>query len=93
MTAPPVEQLVINRDRSALLASIRAGRVYRSLGGCVLLKAPSGRNNMRVDRRVRELRDHGLVHLGADGPTYALTAAGSAALESYVPPVGPREAR
>ncbi len=80
--SPPV--LVINRDRSELLRLVDARKVYRSQGGCDMARWRTG--NGRVEKRLRELTDAGLVTLGADGRHYELTGDGEAALAAYVPP-------
>jgi hypothetical protein len=73
-----VADLYPNRDRTALLDDIATGRIYTSLGGYILWRAPNGRNNMRVGRRVRELVDACWAELG-DGGIYKLTAEGERA--------------
>lgn len=70
-----VERPYITIDRRDLLLLVRAGRIYRSMGGCSMQMVRAGQNR-RVDRRLRELVDVGWVELGPDDRFYRLTADG-----------------
>lgn len=72
-------ELYLNRDRRALMLEVGAGTVYRSAGGCDLKQVRRGQN-IRVDRRLRELTQAGWVRLAADARSYELTPAGRAVL-------------
>lgn len=54
-----MSDLNLNRARIGLLTAIRNGRVYRSDTGLVFQRV--GRSKIRIDARVRELQEHGLV--------------------------------
>ena len=71
----------LNRERVQLLRDVQSGKVYRSMGGCDLRMVRRGQN-MRVDRRLRELREAGWVELDEAGRAYELTAAGVMALRA-----------
>jgi hypothetical protein len=68
--------LNINRERAGLLADLRDGKVYRSLGGCLMRRVRGGQNR-RVERKVRELQDAGLVD-----QSLGLTVAGAVVLSN-----------
>jgi hypothetical protein len=67
-----VTELNLNRARLGLLRAIRAGHVYRNDEGMVFRKVD--RTKFRIDAKVRELQEHGLVD-----EQLQLTDAGAAA--------------
>lgn len=52
--------LNLNRERIGLLRAINEGKVAFSAGGVLLRRVRAGQNQ-RVERKVRELQEHGLV--------------------------------
>ncbi len=71
MSAP----INLNRERLALLRAIQHGRVQRSAGGRLVHRVGAGQNRI-VERKVRELREAGLV----DRIELRLTAEGDKAI-------------
>lgn len=65
-------ELNLNRARIDLLRACDAGHVYRNDEGMVFRKV--GRAKFRIDAKVRELQEHGLVN-----EELRLTDAGKAA--------------
>lgn len=53
-------ELNLNRERRKLLAAVGAGHVYRSEDGTRIFRQ-IGRNKTRIDAKVRQLQEAGLV--------------------------------
>lgn len=76
-----MSDLVINREKLRLLDAIAGGRVTRQEGGAVVLRA-GNRYQGRVDQKVRNLVNAGLVRYEPERMLYLLTDEGTAAAET-----------
>lgn len=74
-----MSDLNLNRERLGLLGAIRDGKVSLSAGGVLLRQVRAGQKQ-RVERKVRELQEHGLVGEELVGGQPRLTDAGRTAV-------------